>query len=58
MRKIETNYPFELMAVDLVELLKSRSGKKCCLTVVDHYTKWVTMDPLWNKKGVTVTKII
>ena len=56
MRKIETSYPFELVAVDLVELPKSRSGKKCCLTVVDHYTKWVTMVPLWNKKGVTVAK--
>ena len=38
-KKIEINYPFELVAVDLVELPKSRSGKGCCFTVVDHYTK-------------------
>ena len=55
-RKIETSYPFELVAVDLVELPKSRSGKGCCLTVVDHYTKWVTMVPLTNKKGSTVAR--
>ena len=55
-KKIETNYPFELVAVDLVELPKSRSGKRCCLTVVDHYTKWVTMVPLANKKGSTVAR--
>ena len=55
-QKIQTNYPFELMAIDLVEFPKSRTGKVCCLSVVDHNTKWVNMVPLNNKKAITVTK--
>ena len=54
MKKIQTTYPFELVAMDLTEFPRSKSGKTCCLMVTDHYSKWVVAVPLPNKKGTTV----
>ena len=54
MKKIQTTYPFELVAIDLTEFPRSKSGKTCCLMVTDHYSKWVVAVPLPNKKGTTV----
>ena len=56
MMKIKTSRPFELLAIDLVSLQKSQSGKIGCLVAVDHFSKWMMAVPLTNKKANTVAK--
>ena len=52
--KITTNYPFELMAADLLSLPTTRSGFVACLVVVDHNSKWLSVVPLKNKTSKSV----
>lgn len=52
--KIETKYPFELVAIDLISLPKTRTGFIGCLMVVDHFTKWVVAVPIKDKKSSTI----
>jgi hypothetical protein len=54
--KISSSYPFELVAADLLSLPKTSSGYIGCLVVVDHYTKWLAVVPIRNKKSVTITQ--
>ena len=54
--KIETKSPFELLAVDLVELPRSSSGHVGCLVAVDHFSKWLSLIPIRDKKAHTVVK--
>jgi hypothetical protein len=56
--KINTSYPFEMVAVDLVSLPISRNGNNSILVMVDHYSKWVSVVPLINKKSCTVVKAL
>ena len=51
--KVQTQKPFDLVAVDLVALPMSR-GQVCCLVVVDHNSKWLAVVPLANKRADTV----
>lgn len=52
--RVVTSYPFELLAVDLVALPRTAAGFIGCLVAVDHYSKWVSMIPIKNKKSVTI----
>jgi hypothetical protein len=47
--KICTSYPFELLAIDLVSLPRTNRGNIGCVTVVDHFSKWVQAIPIKNK---------
>ena len=53
--KITTAIPFELVAVDLMTLPKTSSGNVCCLVVVDHNSKWLSVVPLRRKTASVVT---
>ena len=48
--KIQTNYPFELVAMDLVSLPPTLGGYIGILVLVDHYTKWLAVAPIKNKR--------
>ena len=52
--KIHSSTPFELVAVDLISLPKTRTGYVGCLTLVDHYSKWVAAVPIRNKTSQIV----
>ena len=52
--KMKTEYPFELMAADLVTLPRALSGYIGCLVTIDHYSKWVAAVPIKNKKSSTI----
>ena len=54
--KINTSFPFELVAADLVSLPKTSTGYLGCLVVVDHYTKWVSTVPIRNKTRGTIVR--
>ena len=47
--KIITSFPFELSAIDLLSLPKTKNGYVGCLMFADHYSKWVSAAPIRNK---------
>ncbi|XP_047740946.1 uncharacterized protein LOC125179330 [Hyalella azteca] len=54
--KIETSYPFELVAIDVMLLPKSSRNNIAVVVAVDHFSKWLVAVPLRDKKASTVTK--
>ena len=48
--KIQTNQPFELVAMDLVSLPSTPEGYIGVLVLVDHYTKWLAVAPIKSKR--------
>ena len=56
--KIETAYPGELVAVDILTLPRSIEGDIGLLVAVDHYSKWVSAVPIKNKTAKTVARAL
>ena len=56
--KIETSCPFDLVAVDLVALPATRTGFVACLVVVDHFSKWLSVIPIKDKRSETVASMM
>ena len=56
--KICTSYPFELLAIDLVSLPRTNRGNIGCVTVVDHFSKWVQAIPIKNKTSAHISGIV
>ena len=54
--KIQSEYPFQLVALDVVKFPTSHSGYIGALVVVDHFSKWGTAIPIRNKNAATITK--
>ena len=52
--KIQTKEPFELVALDLVSLPTTSDGYIGILVLVDHFTKWLAIAPIKNKKTNTI----
>jgi transposase InsO family protein len=50
------SYPLERVGVDLIELSTTHSNNKYILTVIDHFSKYVSAYPLPNKSAETVTR--
>ena len=50
--------PFEMYAVDLMDLPKSKRGFKCVLTGIDLCTKFAHVIPLRCKKSATVARAL
>ncbi|KAL7630233.1 UNVERIFIED_CONTAM: hypothetical protein RMT77_019624 [Armadillidium vulgare] len=55
--KIETTFPFQLVAMDCVNFPRTSRGNIGCLVAVDHFSKWIFMEPLKDKKSSTIAKI-
>ncbi|RXG73158.1 Pro-Pol polyprotein [Armadillidium vulgare] len=53
--KINTRFPFELVAVDLLQLPKSSKGNSYVFILIDHYSKWIATVPLKSKHTSIVT---
>ena len=56
--KVQTKYPFQLLAVDVMLLPKSKKGNIAVLVAIDHYSKWLTAVPMKNKTGLTVSNAL
>ena len=57
MHKISAQKPFEMIAVDLLQLPHSR-GINVLLVAIDHHSKWASAVPVKDKKGKTVAKAL
>lgn len=55
--KIEASQPFELVGVDLISLPRTQSGNIGCSVVIDHYSKWLSMIPIKDKKSNYIAKL-
>ena len=53
-RKISTTRPFELLCVDLLKYPKSRKGHEYMLVCIDHFSKWLSVQPIKDKRSITV----
>ena len=52
--KISSNYPFHLLALDLIQFPTTTGGNVAALMAVDHFSKFLVSVPLHNKKAETV----
>lgn len=52
--KVESSYPMELVAADLCDVPRTSGGYCTLLVVVDHCSKWLSAEPLRDKRGKTV----
>ena len=58
MYKIQTAYPFELLAMDLLMLPEAKTRTKTVVVAIDHFSKWVSIIPIADKKSSTVSKVL
>ena len=56
MHKIKTNHPFEMVAVDLMQLPRSKAKINTVMVTIDHFSKWLSVVPVADKRGITVAR--
>ena len=56
--KIVTSFPFELVAIDLMQMPKARGGFCYLLVVIDHNSKWTVAVPLSCKSSGAVVSAL
>ena len=56
--KISTSFSFELVAMDLVSMPRSREGFVALLVVIDHHSKWLAIAAMKDKKASTVVNFL
>lgn len=56
--KIATSHPFDLLAVDLLQFNKSSKGNIAALVTIDHFSKWLSIVPLHDKRSITVANAL
>ena len=56
--KIETQQPFQLVAMDCMVLEKSRRNNIGIVVAIDHFSKWMTAIPIKDKRGGTMSRIL
>ena len=54
MLKIETSYPFQMVAMDCMSLQTTNQRNVALLVAIDHYSKWMNAVPIKNKTTNTV----
>ena len=57
-RKIESRFPFELSAVDLLQFNRSKSGNVALVVFLDHFSKWLAAIPIRDKRSTTVARVL
>ena len=56
--KIRARYPFDLVAMDLLQFTRSSLGSVAVLMLVDHFSKFVVAVPIRNKTASAVVKAL
>ena len=57
-KKISTSRPFELLCVDLLKYPRSKKGNEFMLVCIDHFSKWLTVQPIRDKRSQTVARAL
>ena len=55
--KSQASYPYDLVAMDLLQFSKSSDGNVAILVAIDHFSTFLFTVPIKNKKADTVSKI-
>ena len=58
MHKIQTDCPFQMVAVDLLQLPNTGRQLNTVLVAIDHFSKWLSVLPIKDKKGATVARAL
>lgn len=56
--KMDARFPFNIVAIDLMLLPKTKSGNMAVLVTIDHYSKWLSAVPLKDKTAKSVCKAL
>lgn len=56
--KIQASHPFDLVAIDLLQLPKSLNRNVALVMVIDHYSKFLYAAPIPDKTAKTVSGVI
>ena len=56
--KLQMERPFQLVALDLLNLGRTSNGNLGCLVVVNHYTKWASIVPIKNKRAENISRLL
>ena len=56
--KIQSQYPFDLVALDLLQLQRSAHNNVVVLVAIDHYSKFSIAIPMKDKKSTSVCKAL
>src|SRR5215469_16405829 len=56
--QIKTTYPFQMVAMDLLQLPKTNKGYAYLLVVIDHYSKWLAAVPIRTKSSANVANAL
>ena len=56
--KIKADYPYDLVAMDLLQFSKSSENNVAVLVAIDHYSKFLFAVPLKNKRAETVANAL
>ena len=58
LQPITASRPFEIVAMDMLELPRSTQGNKYCLVISDYFTRWPEVFALPNQSAMTVAKVL
>lgn len=51
--------PWDFISVDLImSLPKAETGETCCLVIVDNFTRYVLLRPLFSKSAEEVARVM
>ena len=56
LQHVTASRPFEIVAMDILELPRTDRGNKYCLVVSDYFTRWPEMFPMCDQKATTVAR--
>ena len=56
--KINTSHPFEMVSADCLSFSKSRKGNVAALVFIDHFSKWLSVHPMRDKRSSTIANIL
>ena len=54
----QARFPFDMVAMDLLQMPKSNDGNRYAMVVIDHFSRYAIVVPLPNKRATTVARAL